>query len=374
MYIDICEKDTKEIYDSPIVQQTAFWSEAKSHLGVETRAFDFKVRNRDIYTDVGGYSCTCADFLILHKPLNRQYSIAYVPYGPEIEPSEENQGCFLEEISETIRPYLPKDCIAIRYDLSWQSHWCDEDFFNDKGIWKGPPEKKFQELQMNYNTSEWNLRKCNSDILPSTTIFLDLLPSEEKILMRMKPKTRYNIKLAMRKGVTVRRAGMEQLSVWYALYRETAMRNGLFVNDIEYFSSVLAAKASDTASSTQIELLIAEAEGEPLAAIFLAISEHRATYLYGASSSHKRNYMPTYALQWEAIKLAKKNGCTEYDMFGVSPGPDRSHPMYGLYQFKTGFGGELLHYMGCWDYLLDEENYRYLQLSEINAQGYYQVR
>ncbi len=63
--------------------------------------------------------------------------------------------------------------------------------------------------------------------------------------------------------------------------------------------------------------------------------------------------MPTYALQWEAIKIAKEYGCTEYDMFGVSPGPDHSHPMYGLYQFKTGFGGELFHHLGCWDYLLD---------------------
>ena len=81
--------------------------------------------------------------------------------------------------------------------------------------------------------------------------------------------------------------------------------------------------------------------------------------------------MPTYALQWEAIKIAKEYGCTEYDMFGVSPGPDHSHPMYGLYQFKTGFGGELFHHLGCWDYLLDEENYRYLLISEMNAQGYY---
>ena len=111
-------------------------------------------------------------------------------------------------------------------------------------------------------------------------------------------------------------------SIWYDLYKETALRNGLYINDIEYFSSVLTAKADDTASPARVELLLAEHEGEPLAAIFLVMSGHRGTYLYGASSSRKRNYMPTYALQWEAIKIAKEYGCTEYDMFGVSPGPD----------------------------------------------------
>lgn len=373
MTIDICKKDTREIYNTPIVQQTAFWSEVKSHQGLSTNAFDFKVRNRDIYTHVGGHSYTEADFLVLHRPLDSKYSIAYVPYGPEIEPSEEYQGCFLEEISEIIRSYLPKDCIAIRYDLNWQSHWCDESYYNEAGIWTGPPDKKYQEFKMNYGTMEWNLRKCNSDILPSTTIFLDLSPDKDDILKQMKPKTRYNIKLAERKGVSVKVAGIDDLYIWYELYKETALRNGLYVNDIEYFSSVLSTRADDTSSPAKVKLLIAEVDNEPLAAMFLVLSGHRGTYLYGASASYKRNYMSTYALQWEAIKIAKDYGCIEYDMFGVSPGPDQSHPMYGLYQFKTGFGGELFHHLGCWDYLLDEDNYQYLQLSEMNSQGYYKA-
>lgn len=371
MVIEVFEKEIRDINDTPIVQQTAFWSEVKSHQGLGTKAFDFKVKNRDIYTNVGGHSYTNADVLVLQKPLNSEYSMAYVPYGPEIEPSEEFQGRFLEELSEIIRSHLPKTCIAIRYDLNWQSHWCDESNYDDQGIWIGPPEKKYQEFQLNYGTVEWNLRKSNSDILPSTTIYLDLSLSEDEILMQMKPKTRYNIRLAEKKGVCVKRVGLDKISIWYDLYKETALRNGLYINDIEYFTSVLTAKADDTASPARVELLLAEHEGEPLAAIFLVMSGHRGTYLYGASSSRKRNYMPTYALQWEAIKIAKEYGCTEYDMFGVSPGPDHSHPMYGLYQFKTGFGGELFHHLGCWDYLLDEENYRYLLISEMNAQGYY---
>ncbi len=371
MILDVVKKEIQEIQDTPIVQQTAFWSEVKTHQGLSTLAFDFKVRNRDIYSQVGGYGCTQADFLVVQKPLNNYQSIAYVPYGPEIEPSEEHQGRFLEELSEIIRSHLPSSCIGIRYDLNWHSHWCDEEHFDERGVWIGPPDKKYQEFHLNYNTINWNLRKSNSDILPSTTVFLDLTLSEDEILEKMKPKTRYNIRLAERKNVRVRRTGMNEIHIWYELYKDTALRNGLYINGVEYFTSILTAKADNTSSPAHVELLLAEVNGEPLAAIFLVISGHRGTYLYGASASHKRNYMPTYALQWEAIRIAKASGCIEYDMFGVSPGPDTSHPMYGLYQFKTGFGGDLFHHLGCWDYPLDEDSYRMFQISEMNAQGYY---
>ncbi len=371
MMIQVNNKEIRDIHNTPIVQQTAFWSEVKTYQGLTTHAFDFKVKNRDIYTHVGGHSYTEADFLVLLNPINARHSIAYVPYGPEIEPSEEFQGQFLEELSEILRSYLPKGCIAIRYDLNWQSHWCGEEYIDEQGSWLGPPEKRIQEFRINYNTINWNLKKSNSDILPTSTIFLDLTRSEDEIMLQMKPKTRYNIKLAERKGVRVIRAGMDKVDLWYKLYKETALRNGLFTNGIEYFTSVLAAQADDTSSPAQVELLLAELDGELLAAMFLVMSAHRGTYLYGASSSTHRNCMPTYALQWEAIKLSKEHGCMEYDMFGVSPGAIRSHPMYGLYQFKTGFGGELFHHLGCWDYPLDEDNYRLFQASELKAQGYY---
>lgn len=361
MDIRVENKDNRDIYATPIVQQTAFWSEVKKNQGLVTRALDFKVRNRDIYTGVGGYSSTTADLLIVERPLDRETCIAYVPYGPEIEPSEENQGRFLEELSEIMRPHLPENCAAIRYDLNWHSHWLDDEV----------PEKTFQEFNLNCNTANWNLRKSNSDILPATTIFLDLTLPLDGILARMKPKTRYNIGLSQRKGVNVRRAGMEHISTWYELYRETALRNGLYINGIDYFTSVITARADDTLSPAHVELLIAEVDGKPLAAMFLIVADHRGTYLYGASSSEMRNFMPTYALQWEAIRFSKSMGCTEYDMFGVSPGPQQSHPMFGLYQFKAGFGGEMFNHLGCWDYVFDEEKYRTLQCSEIQLQGYY---
>lgn len=371
MTIDVEKKAIQDVYHTPIVQQTAFWSEVKQQQGVVSNAFDFKVKNGDIYTNIGGRSYTQADFLILLQSLNQEYTMAYVPYGPEVEPSEECQGRFLEELSEILRSYLPRKCIAIRYDLNWQSHWNKEDDYDETGRWIGPPEKRYQEFHLNYNTILWNLKRANSDILPSNTVFLDLRPDEDVLLSRMRPKTRYNIHLSERKGIRVRRVGMEELPIWYALYQDTARRNGIFLNDMDYFHTVLTARADNTASPAQVELLLAELDGEPLAAMFLVLSEHRGTYLYGASSSFQRNCMPTYALQWEAMKIARASGCTEYDMFGVAPGPDPSHPMYGLYKFKMGFGGELYHQMGCWDYPLDKERYALFQASEMNSQGYH---
>lgn len=234
----------------------------KERLGLHSCAFEFSVRNRDLYKGVGGYSRTNADFIVFYQYLNQEDYIAYVPYGPEIEPSEENQGAFLEELSEALRPYLPKRCIALRYDLNRESHWYKQEDFDSEGNWIGLPKKEFQELQLNFGTVCHPPRKANTNILPANTVVVDLCRSEEKILCRMKSKTRYNIKLALRKGVEVRSVGIE---------------------------------------------------GLPLAAMFLVLSAHRATYLYGASSSVHRNLMPTYALQWKAIQLAKQS----YSKFGA---------------------------------------------------------
>jgi len=372
MNIVIEKKDIKEVYETAIIQQTAFWSEVKTKQGLQSEAFNFKVENKKIFGNALKNTYTHADFLVLLQPLDNEYSVAYVPYGPEIEPNEENQGKFLEELSESLRTYLPSKCILIRYDLAWESHWAKEsDRFDELGNWNGPPEKKYQEFRFNFDTVNWNLRKANSDILPSNTIFLDLQKDNDQILQDMKPKTRYNINLSYRKGVNVKKVGMENLHIWYALYQETAQRNRIHINDISYFKTVLTARAENTASPADVELLLAELDGTPLAAMFLVISGNRGTYLYGASSSSNRNYMATYALQWEAMKIAKERGCMEYDFFGVAPRAEPSHPLYGLYKFKTGFGGELYHRMGCWDYPLHLEQYNRFIAVEMQSQGYH---
>ena len=371
MEIQIEPKQIIDAYSTPIVQQTSFWSKVKERLGLFSSAYEFKVRNRDIYEGVGGFSCTNADFILFFQYLNQEDYLAYVPYGPEVEPSENNQGAFLEELSEILKSYLPKNCIALRYDLNWESHWCKEEDFDEDGTWIGLPKSEFQEIKLNYGTCNRNLRKAKTNILPANTIVLDLTQKESDLLQRMKPKTRYNIKLALRKGVEVRSMGIEGLKIWYDLYHETALRNGLFINDYLYFETMFASKMEGEDNEVKVQLLVAYYDSIPLSAMFLVLSSYRATYLYGASSSQMRNVMSTYALQWKAIQIAKANNCFEYDMFGIAPSPNPSHPMYGLYKFKQGFGGEIYHQLGCWDYPIEEDKYNYFSACEMNMQGYY---
>jgi len=373
MLESIDRKNISELFNTPIVQQTSLWSDVKRNLGLNTLAINFKCDSSSIYNRFSNGKIN-SDLLVIIQKINDTESIAYVPYGPELEPDPEYQGAFLEELSECIRPFLPKDCILIRYDLCWESYWArDDSWFDCNGNWLGEPEIFAQEIRFNSGTAYRNFRKSPSNILPSNTIYLDLKPDSGTILKRMKPKTRYNISLSNRKGVIVRIADMESIHIWYDLYRETATRNRLYLNDIKYFKALLSARAENTESPAEVKFLIAEVNNIPLASMFLIVSGHRGSYLYGASSNLNRNYMATYALQWEAMKIAKEKGCTEYDMFGIAPNPDVSHPLYGLFKFKIGFGGDIFHSLGCWDYPLNEEKYNIFKIIELTNQGFHIV-
>lgn len=117
MLTDIRNKPIYELNKTPIVQQSAFWSVVKNQLGSKTIAINFKARKSDLFTQIDEDIPILSDLLIILQHIDRNHTIAYVPYGPELEPSDEIQGRFLEELSECIRPFLPKNCILIRYDL-----------------------------------------------------------------------------------------------------------------------------------------------------------------------------------------------------------------------------------------------------------------
>ena len=370
MDLEVEAKRSRKIDETSILQQTAFWSDVKRKQGLDSRAFDIKACGEEIYACATPQKYIRDDLLILFQNIGKGCQIGYVPYGPTIRPNEENRGVFLEALSESLRPFVPNACIVLRYDLLWQSPWAKEpNYFDSLGNWQGPPEKACQEIRLNFDTDQWNLKKANTNILPSDTLLIDLTKDKDHLLQEMKPKTWYNVKLAMRKGVVVRSGGVEDLNTWYELYKQTCKRNGMFLQPLDYFVAVLTATTKDVDSPAQVDLLIAEAAGTPLAAMFLVLSGKRATYLYGASSSTNRHLMPTYALQWGAMERAKQKDCKEYDMFGVSPNPDPSHPLYGLYRFKTGFGGDLFHRMGCWDYPLDGKAYEVYRTSEMVGAG-----
>lgn len=367
MLTDIRRKDIAELYRTPILQQTAFWSIVKRKVGQQSVAMNFKINRRSVFAASEADAWIHSDILVIIRPLSKDACMAYVPYGPELMPDNEFQGMFLEELSECLRPFLPKNCCLIRYDLCWEVYWAKEKSPTVLGdVWGTEPAVRTQEMRLNFRTINWNLRKAYSNNLPTNTMFIDLQPDLETILERMKPKTRYNIRLSQRKGVVVRRGDRRDLPLWYALYTETANRNGIVLNDIRYFEAILTAKSDKTKSPAEVFFLIAELDHQPLAALILVISAHRGSYLYGASSSHHRQVMPAYALQWEAIRISKEKGCKEYDLFGISPGAEQTHQMYGLYRFKNGFGGELFQSLGCWDYPLDQNQYLQFKQLELN--------
>lgn len=188
------------------------------------------------------------------------------------------------------------------------------------------------------------LKESPHNIQPPRTILIDLRGSENEILARMKQKTRYNIRLASKKGVNVR--PWDDISGFHQMMLVTGGRDGFGVHSVEYFKC-----AYDLfQSSATAELLVAEYEGVPLAALMVFAHGKRAWYLYGASNDAERNRMPTYLLQWEAIRWARAKGAEEYDLWGVpdeeadtleSQFTERSDGLWGVYRFKRGFGGVL---------------------------------
>lgn len=178
------------------------------------------------------------------------------------------------------------------------------------------------------------------------TVELDLTPPEEQLLAAMKQKTRYNVRLAERKGVTVRAGGLADLPLLAQMYRETAARDGFTVRLPAYYLDAWASFLRDGLG----HLLLAEYDQRPLAAVFLVKYGRRAIYMYGASAEAERQRMPNYLLQWEAVRWAKAQDCVVYDFWGAPDEFVESDPLWGVWRFKAGYNGEIVHHVGAWDY------------------------
>jgi lipid II:glycine glycyltransferase (peptidoglycan interpeptide bridge formation enzyme) len=183
------------------------------------------------------------------------------------------------------------------------------------------------------------------------TVMVDLSASEEDILMRMKQKTRYNVRLAEKKGVTVRVGGVDDLPMLYKMYAETSVRDGFVIRDEEYYMTVWKLFMQDAVNGQPSAVpLIAEVDGEAVAAIFLFMFAGRGYYVYGMSRDKHREKMPTYLLQWAAMKHAKAHGCLTYDLWGAPDVFDESDSMWGVYRFKEGLGGDVVRTLGAYDF------------------------
>ncbi len=275
-----------------------------------------------------------AGALILYKslPLNLG-TIAYLPRGPLVDWTR----------PEEIRTTLQAVEAAARRRRAW-------------ALWIEPEALDTPELRS--RLADLNLKPSLRTIQPPRTIWIDIQPEESEILARMHQKTRYNIRLAERKGVTVRECGPEAVAAYHALMVETGERDGFGIHSEAYYRRALEIFHP----LGQATVLLAEVEGQAVAGLIAFALGTNAWYFYGASSERHREKMPPYALQWAAIRWARARGCTRYDLWGI---PDaepeqleaefsqRNDGLWGVYRFKRGFGGEIVRYLGLWEKVLN---------------------
>ncbi len=178
------------------------------------------------------------------------------------------------------------------------------------------------------------------------TVRLDLSPTADVLLANMKQKTRYNVRLAERKGVQVRRGGPADLDLLYRMYAETSVRDGFAIRGLEYYRDAWGRFVA----AGLAQPLVADVDAEPVAALVIFRFARTAWYMYGMSRDAHRDKMPNHLLQWHAIRWAKEQGCTTYDFWGAPDEFVESDPLWGVWRFKEGFGGQFVRHIGAWDY------------------------
>ncbi|MCL2094328.1 MAG: peptidoglycan bridge formation glycyltransferase FemA/FemB family protein [Treponema sp.] len=305
--------------------QSGFWGHFKASFEWEALAFSFTLAPGE----------EPSPLLVLRRRLAPGLSLAYVPWGPQLpgmsineilDPEAQNRAKeTLAALGAALSRELPPGCLFIRFDPP---------FLIDPS--------RSASLPAPFVAS-------GGDIQPPNSVLIDLRPPMEEILGQMKPKWRYNARLALKKGVQIREAEAGEIGKFYELLKTTARRDGIAIHSLAYYRHLVEG-ASYGGSRPPIRLYLAEHGGDLLAGLVCLSWGRVGVYLYGASSDLKRNLMAPYALQVKAMEDAKASGCLDYDLFGIPPTEDEAHPMAGLYRFKTGFGGRIIRRPGSWDY------------------------
>jgi len=217
---------------------------------------------------------------------------------------------------------------------------------------KVEPDEWLDGRETTVDAESSGFRRSSQSIQPPRTILVEIGGDEAGILARMKQKTRYNIRLAIKRGVVVRQSS--DVNIFHELLLETGKREKFGIHSYQYYQ-----RCYDLFNPRgECELLLAEFEEKQISGVMIFAIGDRAWYFYGASSDRYRNTMASYLLQWEAIRWARSRGCKYYDFWGV-PDEDeetlesefihRDDGLWGVYRFKRGFGGNLVRSSGPWD-------------------------
>jgi lipid II:glycine glycyltransferase (peptidoglycan interpeptide bridge formation enzyme) len=338
---------------NPHLLQTWEWSQVKAKYGWEPLPFVWE-------SEYAGREPVAAAMVLRRKVLDRGFaarlSILYIPKGPLMDWGDIP---LRKRVLDDLQSFAKRQgAIFLK---------CDPDVLLGMGIPGTETEttNDYGKLVLSDLTGRgW--RFSPDQIQFKNTVEINLSLSLEELLARMKQKTRYNIRLAERKGINVRVGTLDDLPMLFKMYAETSLRDGFVIRDEGYYRTVWQTFMSGNQSlpSTRrlampfAEPLIAEVNGEPVAAIFVFYFGKRAYYIYGMSREAHREKMPAYLLQWEAMRRAKERGCAVYDLWGAPDEFDESDSMWGVYRFKEGFGGRVVRTIGAWDYAPNSLWYR----------------
>ncbi|BCR22001.1 peptidoglycan bridge formation glycyltransferase FemA/FemB family protein [Borrelia sp. HM] len=297
--------------------------------------------------------------LIMQRKLFGNFYLSYIAH-PEFS-NQKIEEINIEEIntkitkfSEKIKPFLHKKTIFIRYDLM---------FYTSRNL-----KEEYNPIKLKLK----NLKKSFDDIQPPNTTILNLDDSLENIKAKMKKKTRYNINLSSKKNITVIIDNkFKYFDEFYKLHQETAKRDKFAIHSKEYIKNLIKAFKED--ENSKIKLIVALYNDKLISGIIVGIYKDKATYLYGASSKENKHLMPNYAVQFKAIQILQSLSIKEYDLLGIPPTANAKHPLFGLFQFKTGFGGQIIHRIGCYDFVYQEFLYKIYRILEVLRYFYYKI-
>jgi lipid II:glycine glycyltransferase (peptidoglycan interpeptide bridge formation enzyme) len=340
------EKDKDNYFlavDHPL--QSWQWGEFRQHLGK-------KVERVGIFD---GSRLMAGWQLFFHQIPNTSYTVGYFPKGPP--PTREMIDSLKDLARENKAIFIKLEPNEIRY--RWQNN-------------KGELDQK-RISQKTADCQNLGLVPAVKQLFDQHTFHLDLEKSEADILANMHPKTRYNIRLATKKGVSVETDNSNQgLAIFLSLlFTETVKRQGFYMHNQDYFKKMW----SVLEPSEIAHLLLAKHKDEALSAWMLFAFKDWLYYPYGASSSKMRNVMASNLICWETIKLGKKMGLKKFDMWGgLPPDADLSHPWYGFHKFKLGYGGDLVEYSGSWDLVLNEPLYKLYNFADKARWGFLKLK
>ncbi len=310
-------------YPDAHLLQTAEWGQLKSAFGWTT-----------VHIIVGEIG---AQILFRRLPLGLTF--AYIPKGPLLAQSGSDPAMLTRFWLEVEQACRKRRAVFLKVEPNaWEFDTTISSSFFSKPLIPSP-----------------------QNVQPICTLLVDLRGNEEDIFNRMKPKTRYNIRLAGRKEVVVHPS--DDLQSFYQVMLVTSERMDFHVHSFEYYRRAYELFHP----KGMCELLIAEFDHTPLATVMVFAKGKQAYYLYGASSDEERNRKPTYPLQWEAMRWAKGRGCEEYDMWGIpdeeeeileADSEEREDGLWGVYRFKKGFGGRIMRSVPTMDWVYNAPLYR----------------